>query len=255
MQDSATDKRETSYVHDVRGRVIATVNPTAPHTVNAYDNLGRVTATAQYSSSSGLDETSVPTSATNRIAYSENFYDERGQVWKSVRHNIDPTDGSSDDTLETLSWYDAAGRLKKRVGEQLEKFNYGRLGRRTHHFVLASVDAAEDTWAEAMDGVELDLVLEERQTTFDTDGKVIMEAVIARNYSDTGDTPTTGALDANGDGDPLAYTAANVAGRIQITAQWYDSFDRMVDVVQYGTNDASANVATFDREGIGTPSG
>jgi len=253
VQDSATDKRETSYFHDPRGRVIATVNPTAPHTVNAYDNLGRVTATAKYSSSSGLSATSVPTSATNRIAYSENFYDERGQVWKSVRHNIDPTDGSSDDTLETLSWYDAAGRLKKRVGEQLEKFNYGRLGRRTHHFVLASVDAAEDTWAEAMDGVELDLVLEERQTTFDTDGKVIMEAVIARNYSDTGDTPTTGALDTNADDDELAYTAANVAGRIQITAQWYDSFDRMVDVVQYGTNDASANVATFDRDGLSVP--
>jgi hypothetical protein len=48
--------------------VIVTVNPTAPHTVNTYGNLGRATATAQYSSSSGLSASSVPTRATNRIA-------------------------------------------------------------------------------------------------------------------------------------------------------------------------------------------
>lgn len=252
VQDSATGKRETSYFHDARGRVIATVNPTAPHTVSSFDNLGRVTATAQYSSSSGLSASSVPTTTTNRLAYSQSFYDERGQMWKSVRHKINASTGASDDSLETLSWFDAAGRLKKRDGEQLEKFAYGRLGRQTHHFVLASVDTGEDTWAEAMDVVG-DIVLEERQTAYDGEGEVLMEASIARFYSDAGTGETTGALDTNADGDALAYTAANVLGRIQITARWYDDFDRLVDVVQYGTNDATANVATFDRDGLSVP--
>ena len=54
----------------------------------------------------------------------------------------------------------------ERVGEQLEKFSYGRLGRGTHHFVLASHN--DTTYSHALD-VAGDIVLEERQTTFDTD--------------------------------------------------------------------------------------
>jgi RHS repeat-associated protein len=262
IQDSATGKRETTYYFDPRGRVIATVNPTAPHTVTAYDNLGRATASAQYSSSSGLSASSAPTTTANRLAYSVTVYDERGQVWKSIRHNITASTGVSADTLETLSWFDGAGRLKKRDGEQLEKFAYGRLGRQTHHFVLAAVDAAEDTWIEAMDLTE-DIVLEERQTTFADEGEVLMEATISRLYDDAGTGENIGALDRSdfttaeegyeGDHDPLEYTAADVVGRIQITARWYDAFDRLVDVVQYGTNDATANVGTFDRDGLSVP--
>jgi RHS repeat-associated protein len=259
IQDSATGKRETVYFNDPRGRAIATVNPTAPHTVNVYDNLGRVTRSAQFSSSSGLDDESAPTDESNRLAYSETFYDERGQVWKSIRHNITASTGASADTLETLSWYDAAGRLKKRDGEQLEKFTYGRLGRQTHHFVLAALDSTEagadgtgDAWGYAQN-VSGDIVLEERQTTFEDEGEVIMEASIARLYDDAGTGETTGALDTNADNDVLAYTAANVEGRIQITARWYDDFDRLVDVVQYGTNHATANVDTFDRDGLSVP--
>jgi YD repeat-containing protein len=60
IQDNTTGKRETTYYNDARGRVIAVVNPTAPHTVNEYDNLGRVIATAQFSSSSGLNASSDP---------------------------------------------------------------------------------------------------------------------------------------------------------------------------------------------------
>jgi YD repeat-containing protein len=114
----------------------------------------------------------------------------------------------------------------------------------------------DSAYADA-DDVAGDIVLEERQTTFDDDGHEIMSATISRFYSDRTGCPTTGALDLNADGsspDRLAYTAADVLGRIQITATWYDEFDRTQDVVQYGTNHARTTSATFDRDGLSVPS-
>ena len=49
IQDSDTDKRETSFSHDVRGRALLQTNATAPHSFNKYDNLGRLIATGQFS--------------------------------------------------------------------------------------------------------------------------------------------------------------------------------------------------------------
>jgi hypothetical protein len=60
-----------------------------------------------------------------------------GRVWKSVRHKIDPAGGSDDDSLDALTWYDAEGQVVKVDGGSLEKYQYDRLGRRTHTFALA----------------------------------------------------------------------------------------------------------------------
>lgn len=252
IQDNTTGKRETKYLHDLKGRAVVVINSTAPHILNGFDNLGRVRVTAQYSSSSGLDAADNPlTLATNRLALSETLYDDRGQMWKTIRHKIDASDGSDDDTLDALSWFNAEGELAKHDGEQLEKFAHDRLGRQTHHFVLGSDN--DTTYAHALT-VTGDIVLEERQTTYELDGSVLMEAAISRLYDDVGSTPNTGALDTNADSDALVYTAGNVLGRIQITSKWYDAWDRLEDVVQYGTNDATANVATFTRTSLSVPS-
>ncbi|MBK8172703.1 MAG: hypothetical protein IPK60_20530 [Sandaracinaceae bacterium] len=143
-----------------------------------------MTAVGHYSSGLGpRDADSDPTDDvnfdTNRLALSRTYYDERGRVWKSTRHEIDATDGSNDDNIETLTWYDRQSRRVKVDGEQLEKFAYDRLGRMTHRFLLAKVDGDEDTWAEALD-VESDHVLEEHQTTYDEDGREITSARIER---------------------------------------------------------------------------
>ncbi len=45
--------------------------------------------------------------------------------------------GATDESLETLTWYDAAGQTIKVDGEQLAKTSYDRVGRPTHQFVLA----------------------------------------------------------------------------------------------------------------------
>ncbi|MFQ5380717.1 MAG: hypothetical protein ACE5EF_03705, partial [Dehalococcoidia bacterium] len=169
-------------------------------------------------------------------------------AWKTTRHEIDQDDGSSDDTLVTEHWFDAEGRTTKTDGQSLTKTLYDSLGRPTHRLTLASDD---DTSYADTDDVAGDVVLSEDQTTYDAPtGLVLMRARIDRLHDDRGASKTTGALDTNADSDPLKYTASNLEGRIQITAMWYDSLDRLEDTVRFGTYGGS----DFDRDGMSVPS-
>ncbi len=248
VEDSNTDKRETSYTNDLRGNVLLATNPQAPHLFYKYDNMDRVVAVGGFSSTASISAGSDdPTTETaNRVSLSQSFYDELGRAWKEQRHKIDVSDGSDDDNLQTLSWYDPLGRLVKRDGQQLEKSFYDRLDRRTRHFTLVNDNDA--AYADVLD-VAGDIVVVEDQTTYDAT-ETLMQARIERLHDDYGGGETTGALDTNGDGDSLLYTAANLEGRIQISAMWYDSLDRVWDRVEYGTNGGS----NFDRDGLSAPS-
>ncbi|MGE3425066.1 MAG: hypothetical protein AB7N24_23705, partial [Dehalococcoidia bacterium] len=258
--DSTTNQRVTSYTNDYRGRLVLTVGPLAPFPVTKYDNRSRVVATGLYSSSGSLTVSTDPTSTTSaRVALSQTFYDERGQVYKSQRHKINQSTGADDDNLQTLNWYDPDGRLIKSDGEQLTKTRYDRLGRTIQSFVLANDNDTANTYTDVYDTTNMyaslsgDKVLEEHQMAYDVDDKVLMSATISRNYSDTS---TTGPLDItydSGDGDPLQFTDTDVKGRIQITAMWYDDLDRPTTTAVYGTNSTTGNVATFDRDGLSAP--
>lgn len=246
VEGSSTGERVTTYTSDARGRRVLEVRPETPHVFSKFDNLGRVVAQGLFSSTAGIVVgTDDPTTETgSRLGLRQSFYDERGRVWKTQRHKVDDTDGSDDDNLQELRWHDAAGRVCKVDGQQLEKFFHDRLGRETHRFTLASDDDST-TYANVLT-VTGDTVLVEHQRTYDaTTGDLLMEARIDRHHDDTG----TGALDSNGDTDPLAYTSANVLGRIQITGHWYDSFGRVQDTVAYGNYGGS----TFDRDGLSVP--
>ena len=244
---SSTGKRETTYQYDVRGRAIVTVPPQMPCSVTAYDLRSRPTATAVYTSSSGLSTSTDPAATgtqSNRTALSKTFYDSRGQVYKTQRFKIDQSDGSDDDSLESLTWRDAAGRTVKQGGTANSKTAYDRLGRAVHQYTLARNN--DSAYGDA-DDVTGDIVLEQSDTVYDDadeTGLVMMTATIMRNYDDAS---TTGALDTNADNDVYAYDQTgtpDVKGRIQITAYWYDALDRQQDVVQYGTY----NYADFDRQ-------
>ncbi|MEM7305643.1 MAG: RHS repeat-associated core domain-containing protein [Planctomycetota bacterium] len=256
VQDSATDSRVTTYTNDARGRMLLEARPTAPHALHSYDNLGRRIATGLYSGTGNITAgTTDPASSsgpsdgsTDRLALNRTYYDEMGRVWKTTRHNIDATDGSGDGNLEALNWYDEVGRLVKTDGSQLSKTAFDRLGRQTHRFLLASDN--DTLYANATD-VAGDIVLEEHQTVYESDDSddVAMRVTIARHHDDYGSGETLGALDGNGDGDDLLLTAANIAGRPQITAFWYDRFGRVTDTVRYGTYGGS----NFDRDGLSVP--
>jgi RHS repeat-associated protein len=255
VEGSSTGQRVTTYTNDARGRTVLVSNPQAPHSFNKFDNLGRVTASGLFSSTAsivvGTDDPTTET--TNRMGLTQTFYDDLGRVWKSQRHKIDDADGSDDDNLQTLTWYDAAGRVIKVDGEQLVKYSYDRLGRTTNMFVLSSDN--DSVYAD-MDDVTGDTVLEQHVTMIESStSNTLASIAILRHFSDTS---TTGALDSNADADDLTLTAANVKGRVSITATWYDSLDRPIDTVQYGTNaivgDGSTSTGTFSRSGLSTPS-
>ncbi|MCC6675503.1 MAG: RHS repeat protein [Phycisphaerales bacterium] len=265
IQDSSTGQRQTTYANDYRGRVILQTSPQAPHVLNAYDNLGRVTATGLYSSASGLSASSAPTTTTNRVGYSQTSYDEAGRVYRTIRHKVDQSDGSSDDTLNSDSWYDPAGRVVKVRGEQLVKTRYDRLGRATKRFTLAKDNDAHETYTDVYDTtnfttkVDGDIVLEESQTVYDDAGKsglALMQVSISRLYDDLSNG-RSGELDTNADADAMVVTAANVKGRVQITSMWYDTLDRPETTAAYGTNaivgDASTSTGTFTRTALSAP--
>ncbi len=260
VQDTGASARETNYTRDLHGRVLLQYTGTSlstnpPYVFNKFDNMGRLIASAQYSSASGIDtSTDDPTTETgNRLTLTQTFYDEMGRAWKTQRHKIDDADGSDDDSLQTLTWYDAAGRVVKVDGAQLAKTSYDRLSRRTHRFILANTDDASYSDADDVSG---DVVLQESQTVCESSDSddVLMSAVIDRFHDDRSATEppahTLGALDTNADADSLKYTATNILGRIHITATWYDRFGRVTDSVRYGTNGGS----DFDRDGLAVPS-
>jgi RHS repeat-associated protein len=247
----ATGGRTTTYLYDSRNRVKVTTNPIAPHSLVKYDNLGRVVASGQYADTSGLSASSDPTSiATSRLSLSETLYDERGRAWKTIRHKIDTADGSDDDTLASQSWFDSEGRVIKSQGEQLTKTIYDRLGRATRRYVLATTN--DSTYAHAAD-VAGDIVMEETVTGYEAStGNALIKATVSRNWNDrnSGSGETTGALDSNADASDLKVTSANITGRVQITAMWYDALNRLTDTAQYGTNNGS----DLDRAGLSVPS-
>jgi RHS repeat-associated protein len=239
----------TSYEYDARGRLLLQTNPTAPHAFHSYDNEGRRIATGLFSSVAsitvGTDDPTTET--TNRLALTRQYYDDNGRLWKSTRHNIDSSDGSDDDNLEHLRWYDAGGRILKEDGPQLLKYVYDRLGRRTRRQVIADDN---DTVYANVDDVTGDYLVEESVTAYDTDtDEVWMQVRIDRKHNDWTVSPTTGNLETNSDGDDLLLTNTDVKGRAQITCFWYDRFGRRTDQVLYGTY----NAATFDRDGISVP--
>ena len=54
-------------------------------------------------------------------------------------HKVDDADGSDDDTLDSLTWYDRLGRVVKvKAASELRKTHYDRMGRVTDEYVLAA---------------------------------------------------------------------------------------------------------------------
>ncbi len=237
IQDSTTDRRDTTYAYDSRGRLILTTSPQAPHSVIKYDNLDRVIAAATYSSSSGLSSSTDPESTTsNRISLSKTLYDEKGQVYETRAYQIVQSTGAiatsgGDVYLPSLTWYDEAGRVIKTRGTSLSKMVYDRLGRVLDRYTLAKDN--DTAYADAVT-VTGDTVLEESHTYYqDATGLVLFTHSVQRNHDDT---TTTGALDSNADNDRAKVTAANVKGRVSIAASYYDAWRRLTDTAAYGTN-------------------
>ncbi|MBY0311077.1 MAG: hypothetical protein K2W85_03315 [Phycisphaerales bacterium] len=249
---TTSDQRITSMIYDFRGRVIVTSNPLAPHSATSYDNLGRATAAAQFSST--VSSATTPITTTGRIAYRESVFDELGRVWKSTRHKITQSSGSSADTIDTLTWFDPVGRVIKVRGEnQHSKARFDRLGRAVQQFTLSSDNDTTyaNVYASGKTDVVGDFVVEQSSTGYDNTSKTGLALVRAQVSRHWNDSSTTGELDTNADGVDTTITAANVKGRVQISAMWYDNLNRLIDTVNLGTNaivgDGTTATGTYTR--------
>ena len=139
------------------------------------------------------------------LARTENFYDSRGQVWKTEVSVVSPHDGEVQGKLLGQSWYDAAGRVIRQIepgANQVNEHVYDSLGRVRQSFTKLG-----------------DTVFTQSETIFDNLGNAILQTQIKRLSNATG----TGALTLT-------------TGRYQSVASWFDGSGRILATANYGTN-------------------
>ncbi|MDF1838374.1 MAG: hypothetical protein P1V35_10925 [Planctomycetota bacterium] len=250
VEDSSTDEMVTTHAYDVRGNLVGTIHPAAPHSLNQLDNLGRVVASATYDDLTNFAAavSGGVTTETGRLSFYESFYDDRGQMDRSIRHKLD-ANGQSVDTLVSDMWYDDGGHSIKSHGARMSKTYYDRLGRKTHSFDLAEMEASVDNTG--ADSVAGNVVMQETQTVYESglSDRVLMNVTIGRWPGDNGAGANLGALDSNADGSALTVTGTDIAGRYQINAHWYDALGRRIESVRLGNHDRQV----FYRAGLSAP--
>jgi RHS repeat-associated protein len=256
VDSTSNGERVFETVYDQRGRAIISKSPLSPHSVSKYDNLDRAVASATYNSYSGLSLTTDPAAiSTSRLSYSETKYDERGRVYESRMYKVEQPGGPSDAEpsggrkyISRGFWYDHEGRNVKTVGDLITKTAYDRVGRAVTQYTIATSDDRDVSVTSASDNppyldvlnVSGDIVLEQSSTVFDPDTEnVVMSVAVSRFHVDVGSSATTGSLDTNSDNSLTAVTFADLKGRAQIMAMYYDELDREVDTVNFGTNGGS----------------
>ncbi len=265
--------RVTQYLRDYRGRVIveqhldpSTSDPLdyTPRILRKYDLQGRVIAEATYSTAAALDEATDPLTYTDgRMSLKEMFYDERGQVWKTVTHRIaqkSETVGENsysagdivpDFELGSLFRYDPVGRLIKTIGTNMSKVRYDRLGRVLRQWSLAMDGTGLDDGAmksytdDYADGtgtiVSTDAVLELHQNVYEErTGNLIGTINVSRSQAEKTNIAsisdwTLGDLHYDNSVRPLSITPGNVKGRLQLTTYFYDDWNRRTTTAFYGT--------------------
>lgn len=244
---TTTDQRVSTMVYDFRGRVLVRNNPVSPHQRMKYDNSGRTVAVGGYSATatSGSDPSST---ATARLSLSETSYDERGQVFRTVRHEVTQSTGALGSSITDNTWYDAVGRAIATAGSRITKTQYDRLGRAIGSFLIAKTNDSSYADRQSVTG---DIVVQESWTGLHVGtGLPLVRHTVDRNHDDGLSGGTTGALNTSGATSLSSIAVGSITGRVQITATWYDDLDRVLDTVALGTNNGS----TYTRSGASAPS-
>ena len=232
--------RVTQYFPDWRGRVVAAktgaetseaTDTNRPIEYLDYDNLNHVTTTRHYDGD-GVSITStngVPNAPSSSLlrAKSENRFDERGQVYQSLTYSVDPSSGSvSSSALVTQFWFDPRGLVIKQSspGGLVTKLTHDGARRNT---VQQTTDGGGDTAYTDADDVTGDAVLQQVETTYDSNSHVVLVTAKQRFHDETG----TGAL---------GTASTGVKARVSYAASYFDGADRLTGVVDVGTNGGSS---------------
>jgi len=209
---------DTTYTYDFRQRFISQRGPDRIVRVPTYDNLDHPVIVDTYFDA----DNNGAVIATELRGRSEAKFDERGEAYQTIRHNVSSA-GVVGNRLTTNFWYNGRrNQIKIRTPNGLfQKSQFDGAGRTKATF--ASFDDAETTYAAALDVVG-DSVIEETVLSFDAAGNVLQQTHYERSSAaavPAGDLAT-------------GWLAAN--SRRTFVAVWYDLANRKTTLADYGTN-------------------
>jgi RHS repeat-associated protein len=223
------------------------------------DNLGEVTE-QQLFDGDGVSITStngVPNAPSSSLLRAETVtnVDDQGRVYQTLVYDVNQSTGSVSSTaLTTNDYYNHRGQLIEesvpaiggpgvanagstppiagQVSDPAQASTLGTVtkdqfdgaGRKTEQYTTDG--ASGSGWSNAS-SVSSDNVLEQVDTTYDSDGNAIMVTDRQRNHN----TSTTGAL-GNETTSPKA--------RVYYSTAYFDAANRVIDTVNVGTNGGSA---------------
>jgi len=258
----ANDYVKTMYHYDYRGRLRGTDSQghdgsnwqtIAPVSVQDVDNMGRSTAAAEYTAAPTwstvlTDADYAATIATNRRALSETLYDEKGQAYRSVVHEIDPSDGSDDGSMATNYWYDAAGRTIK-VKDPAGLFSktvYDGAGRATESYVCHDDDEtayadADDTDGDTILRVTVNVYVNDRLTETKLGTSTANAVAVQKTWYDS-------THDGNGTNRPYVTGVSTIKPKATLDS---DATDYVVTTYEYDSAGRQSATVGPDPDGAG----
>ena len=183
---------DTVYQQDWRDRQTDARGPDKVATKTTYDNLGEVTEQDTYADA----DTDFVIDGTELRGRGQNFYDKRGQLYRTIVSNVDPTTGTEGDTLTSNMWYDPRGM-------QVESDNANGLFAKTAYDGLGQVigsytsfDDSETDYADALT-IDGDTVIEQQKNWYDVQrGDIRDLPAVGRRHDHDGFTRSGRAITA-----------------------------------------------------------
>jgi RHS repeat-associated protein len=215
---SAAVSLDTFFQYDFRGRMTSSRAPDKIALRRVYDQRDRVWSEETYADA----DSNFVIGATELRFKREVKFDRKGQIYRTVVHNVNPGTGALGNRLTSNTWFNARGfPIKvKTPNSLLSKKQYDGAGRLLATFLTQ--DLAETAYADA-DDVVGDTVVEQAARTMDLAGNILQTTT----YQRVATSAKTGDLAA-------AWAVAD--SRRTFEARWFDRLGRMTGVVDYGTN-------------------
>jgi RHS repeat-associated protein len=217
---------DTVFNHDYRNRLERSRGPDNVATVRTLDNFGRDKETKTYANAT-LSSGVITVTNANLRAKSETAFDQKGQVYQTIVHEVDADDGDVHDALTTNYWYDLRGQLIKTKDPNglFTKTAYDGVGRTVASYLSYDDDDTEGGSAYSGAGnVTGDTVVEQTKYAYDATSNVWLTRSFQRHTGATG----TGELNDPGGSQPKA--------RVTYAVAWFDKLGRTTKTVFYGDN-------------------
>ncbi|HUY92555.1 MAG TPA: hypothetical protein VMV10_27700 [Pirellulales bacterium] len=217
VDSNAANDRITAFQYDWRDRQVRITLPQDSYQVNTYDTLNRVVQVDNYSQATN-----------NLIRRSATNYDNRGQVYQSLRYGVDPNTGTVGNVLTDNAWYDPIGNVLMQLPAGSQAFNksvYDALNRQTAQYIGFYGGSISYSQAEDISGAT---IVEQTETAWDEAGNSIQMTDRQRFHNASG----LGPLTYPGGAQPQA--------RVAYSAMYPDSIGRTQAIAEYGTNGDAA---------------